>query len=126
MNRVIQTVTSRMPYVPPKVRAAAEAEAIKQDPSKVLTAANFPTLGRTEAPVGTNGPPLDFLKRMKESEEERRVREAELAKQKGSLLNKSYAALEELGWAVLPITAPACRAAWNRICEREEAFETPW
>ncbi len=119
-----------MPYVPPKVRAAAEAEAIKQDPSKVLTAANFPTLVRTEAPIGTNPAspctPLDFLKRMKESEEERRLREAELAKQKGSLLNKSYAALEELGWAVLPTTAPACRAAWNRICEREEAFEEAW
>ncbi len=91
-----------MPYVPPKVRAAAEAEAIRQDPSKVLTAANFPTLGRTEAPVGVAGPPLNFLQRLKESEELRRQREEELAKTDPSgVKGKSQEALAAMGWAVL-------------------------
>ena len=103
-------------YQPPKVRAAAEAEAIKQDPSKVLTAANFPTLGRTEAPVGASAPPLNFLKRMKESEELRRQREEELARSDPAGVNgKSREALAAMGWVVLGTDPASVRQAVERL-----------
>lgn len=113
-----------MPYQPPKVRAAAEAEAIKQDPSKVLTAANFPTLGRTEAPVSASGPPLNFLRRLKESEELRRQREEELARSDPAGVNgKSREALAAMGWTVIGTDQFSVRKAAERLSEREETVE---
>ncbi len=99
-------------YLPPKAKAAAE----KEDPNKVLTAANFPTLGHTEAPVSLAGQPLDFLKRVKESEDERKRREAELAElDPNGVLGKSVEALQEMGWAVLPVTREAALESWRRL-----------
>ena len=91
-------------YLPPKAKAAAEAQAVKEDPTKILTTANFPTLGHTEAPIGVSGKSLDFLKRVKESEEERKRREAEASQaDPNGVLGKSVEALQSMGWAVLPL-----------------------
>ena len=93
-------------------------EEIQKDPSKLLALANFPTLGVTEAPIGASGPPLDFLKRVKESEEERRRREAEAAENDpNGILGKSPEALAAAGWAVLSLSASAVRASWERVSE---------
>lgn len=111
-------------YLPPKAKAAAEAAEIKRDPSKILTTANFPTLGRTEAPIALAGPPLDFLKRVKESEEERRRREEEAAKlDPNGILGKTQEALEAMGWAVLPTSPAAANAAWERLSSAESPAE---
>ena len=99
-----------MSYQPTRAKKAAEA----QDPNKVLTAENFPSLGGI-AVAGTTHR-LDFLKRVKESEEERRLREESLATlDPNGILGKSAAALEEMGWTLLSISREAAVEVSQRL-----------
>ncbi len=112
LNAVAYIPYREMAYVAPSLKARIHAEEVKQDPSKLLTPDNFPTLGSTEAPVGFTAPPLDFLKRLKESEEERKQREA--AVDPDGILGKSPEALIAAGWAVLTVSSSAAAASWER------------
>lgn len=112
-----------MSYVAPRIQAKLDAAAIQEDPSKVLTAANFPSLGATVRP--TTQQPLEFLKRLKESEEERRRREEEAAAaDPNGILGKSPEALNAMGWTVLSLSAPELRASWKRQCDWKPPADT--
>jgi hypothetical protein len=112
-----------MAYVAPSLKARIHAEEVKQDPSKVLTADNFPTLGST-AITAAGTTPLDFLKRLKESEEERKQREMALAQlDPDGILGKSPETLAAAGWAVLDVSKAAAAAAWERQTKIAPALE---
>lgn len=81
-----------MAYQPIRAKKAAA----ESDPTKLLALENFPSL--VSSPIATT-PRLDFLKRVKESEEERRRREeAAIQYDPNGIIGKSDEALEEMGW----------------------------